>query len=73
MLAENPASSGTLWGINKPRSEAYSVEAHGELAVVSYKGDQEHAAVVNSQVARGCVEKSHNEDSSLSITILMCP
>lgn len=72
MLAQDPSTSATLWGINKPRSEAYSVQARGKLAVVSYPGDAEHYPVVEAQKGNGCVELEHYESGSFWITVLDC-
>ena len=72
MLAQDPSTSATLWGINKPRSEAYSVQARGKLAVVSYPGDAEHYPVVEAQKGKGCVELEHYESGSFWITVLDC-
>ena len=72
MLAQDPSTSATLWGINKPRSEAYSVQARGKLAVVSYPGDPEYHPVVEAQKEKGCVELKHYESISFWITVLDC-
>lgn len=72
MLAQDPSTSATLWGINKPRSEAYSVQARGKLAVVSYPGDPEYHPVVEAQKEKGCVELEHYESISFWITVLDC-